>query len=76
MHFDSIEYLRYGSPRQRAAYDALTAHGIMDKLRDYLPILGVSLDDDWRRDAWTGALVYVKKKPRNGENRGFLTNQL
>ncbi|WP_257670980.1 hypothetical protein [Parapedobacter tibetensis] len=46
MHFDSIEYLRYGSPRQRAAYDALTAHGIMDKLRDYLPILGVSLDDD------------------------------
>lgn len=37
--FSSILYLRNGSPRQQEAYAALCGTGIMDLLKDYVPLL-------------------------------------
>jgi hypothetical protein len=40
MHLlDTIDYLQYGTPRQREAYMALTENGIIEKLVGFTPIL-------------------------------------
>jgi hypothetical protein len=37
--FDNIDYLRTGTPRQQQAHQVLTDAGILEKLREYTPIL-------------------------------------
>lgn len=38
-HFDTITYLAGGTNSQKQAFDVLTKHQIMEKLKDYEPIL-------------------------------------
>lgn len=38
-HFDRIDYLKSGTARQQSAYRVLSKHGLMEKLRDFDPIL-------------------------------------
>ena len=38
-HFDTLDYLRTGTPRQQQAYGVLTQHALLDKLRAYTPLL-------------------------------------
>lgn len=38
-HFDTLDYLRAGTPRQQQAYEVLTQHALLDKLREYTPLL-------------------------------------
>lgn len=39
MHFENIEYLQYGTPRQQEAYFTLTHKQILSKLKHFDPIL-------------------------------------
>lgn len=39
MNFDTIDYLRDGTPRQREAYAVLTSHNVLTKLEPFTPIL-------------------------------------
>lgn len=38
-HFDSLDYLQQGTPRQRAAFATLTSHRVMQVLKAYDPLL-------------------------------------
>ena len=39
MNFDTIEYLKEGTPRQKEAYSVLTEHKVLAKLESFSPIL-------------------------------------